>query len=63
MKTYIIKTTWRIGNEERINFSKEYKSLAIAKRFLGGQFEQTIIERTHWIGKDHKRYYADIELV
>lgn len=63
-KTYIIKTTYRniFGEISQIRHSKEYKSLAIARRYMKEKLEQTIIERTSWVDRNYKRHFRDVEL-
>ena len=64
MKKYVIKTVTRniFGDVCNTRLSKEYQSLAIAKRYLTQGLEQTIIERTYTVGKDYKRHRAEKEI-
>lgn len=61
MKRYIIKTVARniYGEIYSTQYSKEYKSLPIAQRYLNENLEQTIIERTIWFDKNYKKHYSD----
>ena len=65
MKTYLIKTTHRNIYGEITDTRlepKEYKSLAIAKRYLKAGLEQTIVERTTLFRNHRKFYVKDVEL-
>ena len=64
MKKYLIKTIFRdiYGKVYHSYVSKEYQSLAIAKRYLRPLQEQIIIERTIWFDKNYRKHYKDVEL-